>query len=190
MMPGPPVEAKKNPFGVTTTQHAPEKIGMLSTGVSLALSATEVELMVGPPTVMRRPLVADVVESKMPGYEVRVAAPKVPSALTGNESIRPVVRSETNRTLPFAENVSELPPESSVVRKPVAFGIRTRRPFSMLKPTTLLFPDALRTYTRLPNCAIASGKAPPVDSIPVGIRNPPNTAKDEIVPLAALTASR
>ena len=56
---------------------------MLSTAVSLALSATEVELMVGPPTVMRRPLVADVVKSKMPGYEVTVAAPKVPSALTG-----------------------------------------------------------------------------------------------------------
>ena len=89
---------------------------MLSTAVSLALSATEVELMVGPPTVMRRPLVADVVKSKMPGYEVTVAAPKVPSALTGNESIRPVVRSETNRTLPSAENVRELPPESPVVR--------------------------------------------------------------------------
>ena len=62
---------------------------MLSTVVSAALSATEVELMLGPPTVMRRPLDGDVVKSKIPGYEVTVAAPNVPSLLTGNESIGP-----------------------------------------------------------------------------------------------------
>ncbi len=72
--------------------------------------------MLGPPTVTRRPLVGEVVKSKIPGYEVTVAVPKVPSELTGKESILPVVRSETNRTLRSAENVSELPPDSPVVK--------------------------------------------------------------------------
>ena len=63
----PPVEPQTNPFGVTTTQHAPAKMGVEASEVSWASSLTELESMLGPPTEMSRPLLGAIAKSKMRG---------------------------------------------------------------------------------------------------------------------------
>src|ERR1700685_1724953 len=86
---------------------------------------------------------------------------KVRSPWTANTSIRLVKRSTTTRNLASGLNANPPAPELLVERTRVELGICLSLPLFNMKPTTLLLPPTLTTYTRLPCWATAFGSLPP-----------------------------
>src|SRR5246127_2507303 len=86
---------------------------------------------------------------------------RVLSPWTLKTSMSLVKRSTTTRNLPSGLNANPPAPELFVERKRVELGICLSLPWSSVKPTTLLLPPTLTTYTRFPCCATAFGSLPP-----------------------------